>query len=427
MAAKTQLYCPGCRMTKGDDNFYTYKNGTKPELCKMCQTMHINNWEPDTFTWLLKEYDVPYIPSEWNVLRDRAYQKSPEKMNGMTVFGRYLSKMKLNQFNKYTWADSELLQAKEEEKIKRYEAGTDGRKPEYGDFTPERIKEIQEEYDRGEISEAQYLTLTQMAAPVEKVYVSPYADGAPPVEHPGANDFNFPTNDNPFEKIDIPDVGAELTMEDKKAMALKWGRLYTASDWVYLEKFYWEMKNTFEIKGAAREDTLMHICKISLKANQALDSGDIDSYQKLMKVYDAQMKSAKFTEAQNKEKESNFFDAIGNIVDFCEKEGGWIPTFTVTAPQDVIDTLIEDNRKYLKELVYGDRNLAEQIEQYLKKREIQDQMEKDEAAAKAMGMETVELTDADYEEHRKAIEEEVRLDREQYFNLMDDIPEEEEE
>ena len=54
--------------------------------------MHINNFEPDTFLWLLEKFDVPYIEAEWNVLRDRAYAKDPYKMNGMSVIGKYLAK-----------------------------------------------------------------------------------------------------------------------------------------------------------------------------------------------------------------------------------------------------------------------------------------------------------------------------------------------
>ena len=48
----------------------TYKDGTKCELCKACLTLHINNFEPDTFLWLLEKFDVPYIEAEWNTLRD---------------------------------------------------------------------------------------------------------------------------------------------------------------------------------------------------------------------------------------------------------------------------------------------------------------------------------------------------------------------
>ena len=63
-----------------DTNFYTYKNGQKFEQCKSCLTMHIDNFDESTYLWILEKADVPYIPQEWNVLRDRAYAKNPKKM-----------------------------------------------------------------------------------------------------------------------------------------------------------------------------------------------------------------------------------------------------------------------------------------------------------------------------------------------------------
>ncbi len=89
--------CQKCgRMKNADTQFYQYKNKEKTELCKDCLTMHIDNYDPKTFLWLLEKMDVPYVPEEWNVLRDRAAAKNP-LLNGMSVFGKYLSKMKLKQ------------------------------------------------------------------------------------------------------------------------------------------------------------------------------------------------------------------------------------------------------------------------------------------------------------------------------------------
>ena len=68
--------------------------------------MHIDNFDESTYLWILEKADVPYIPQEWNVLRDRAYAKNPKKMNGMSVVGKYLSKMKLKQWKNYSWADT---------------------------------------------------------------------------------------------------------------------------------------------------------------------------------------------------------------------------------------------------------------------------------------------------------------------------------
>lgn len=364
-----------------DTNFYTYKDGTKAELCKACLTMHINNFEPDTYLWLLEKFDVPYIPAEWNVLRDRAYQKDPYKMNGMSVFGKYLSKMKLKQWKNFNWADSERLQLEAEQKAKLYGNPNE--------IAAADIEAMRQALENGEITEAQYQTYAEIKAP------EPRFEVVAGTEKPGFPS-PYPVNDSPFEQVEIIDVGADLTQEDKIYLAMKWGRLYTAADWVSLEQLYNEFMNSFDIQGAARIDTLKMICKTSLKMNQAIDAGDIDSYQKLSRVYDAMMKSAKFTEAQNKDGNSQEFDSIGAIVAFCEKEGGFIPEYEIDAPRDIVDTVIDDNKQYLQTLIHNDTNLSQQIEQFLKKKEIQQEQKEDKRKAKEQGLDAVPLTDEDY-------------------------------
>jgi hypothetical protein len=277
-----------------DTNYYTYKDGTKAELCKSCLTMHINNFEPDTFLWLLEKFDVPYLPEEWNVLRDRAYQKDPYKMNGMSVFGKYLSKMKLKQWKNFTWADTERLQAEAEEKAKLY-----GNPNEVAEADIEAMREAME---KGEITEAQYQTYAAIKAP-EPQYQTVYGSGP-------AGAGPYPINDNPFEKVEIVDIGADLTQEDKVYLAMKWGRLYSAADWVALEQCYNDYQNSFDIHNADLEKGLIQLCKLDLKLNQAMDAGDFDSYSKLYRSYDALRKSLKFTEAQNKENANQEFDSI---------------------------------------------------------------------------------------------------------------------
>jgi len=72
-------------------------------------TMHVDNWNPDSYMWIIQEADVPYIPEEWNKLM-ASYAKDRSKVTGMTIIGRYLSKMKLKQFREYRWKDTEFLQ-----------------------------------------------------------------------------------------------------------------------------------------------------------------------------------------------------------------------------------------------------------------------------------------------------------------------------
>lgn len=396
-----QQYCSKCRKTMADTNFYTYKDGTKCELCKSCLTMHINNFDPETFLWLLEKFDVPYIEEEWNVLRDRAYAKDPYKMNGMSVFGRYLSKMKLRQWKNYTWADTERLKLEAEEKAKLY-----GQPAEQ---LEKQLEEMKEAYERGEISAAQYETYKEINAP-EHVPTPPPPKKA---EDASSNGFNYPDNSN-FEEVVLVDVGADLTEEDKIYLATKWGRLYRADEWVALEKLYMEFMYSFDIQGAARLDTLKKICKTSLKMDQAIDCGDVDTYQKLSRVYDALMKSAKFTEAQNKEGKSDFVDSVGELVAYCEKNGGQIPKYEIKVPYDIVDKIIDDLKQYNKSLIYEDKSLADEIEQYLKNKAAADQMKKDREEAKKQGLDQVELTDQDYIDFQEAIEEDREKDRELY-------------
>ena len=107
MAKKT---CTKCGRTKEETMFYMYRNGQRSDLCKDCTLMHVNVWEPQTFVWLLEEYDVPWLPWEWESLREKAYVKHPERKNDTTVFGKYLSKMRMKQYLNKGWADTDELQ-----------------------------------------------------------------------------------------------------------------------------------------------------------------------------------------------------------------------------------------------------------------------------------------------------------------------------
>ncbi len=391
-----QLYCQKCRKTMADTNYYTYKDGTKAELCKGCLTMHINNFDPETFLWLLEKFDVPYIEAEWNVLRDRAYTKDPYKMNGMSVFGKYLSKMKLKQWKMYTWADTERLKLEAEEKAKLYGNPNQA--------NVEEMNRMKEAFENGEITEAQFKTYAEIHAPEPTFGMAgPYA--APSAPSP------YPVNANPFEQVESIDLGADLTQEDKIYLAMKWGRLYSAADWVTLEKLYTEFMNSFDIQGAARIDTLIMICKTSLKMNQAIDSGDIDTYQKLSRVYDSMMKSAKFTEAQNKEDKSDYVDSCGELVALCEKEGGFIPKFCTDIPQDKVDMTLRDMQEYTKKLIEQDSGLAQQIEQYIKKKDIEEEKRRAEKDA-LDNYDPAEIEDNDIEEFYAAIEEQKKQDLE---------------
>ena len=83
----------------GSNNLQKYPNG-KLDTCKKCITMHVDNFNPDTYMWILQECDVPYVPDEWHKLLEK-YAYNRDKLTGMTILGRYLSKMKLKQHKDY--------------------------------------------------------------------------------------------------------------------------------------------------------------------------------------------------------------------------------------------------------------------------------------------------------------------------------------
>ena len=372
--------CEKCHKTMDEKQFYTYKDGNKTELCKKCLTMHIDNFNPDTFLWLLKKMDVPYVPSEWNVLRDRAYAKDPNKMNGMSVFGKYLSKMKLKQWKDYGWEDSERLQAKElennKDKLEEWQ---------------ELEKITQERFENGEISEAENKTLVSASTQNEML------NG--PTAMPIAA---APPEDPYIQEDELYDLSEELTEEDKKYLAMKWGRLYKPSEWIELEKIYEQMTASFDIQDADTINTLILICKTNLKMNQAIDIGDLDGFQKLSRVSESLRKSAKFTAAQNKEEKNDFVDSVGELVSMCEREG-FIPRFATDIPQDKVDLTLKDMNKYLYKLVTQDLGFGQQIEDALQKIKIQQEMQENNDLSLDVDADSEELIDQDYEDFYQSV------------------------
>lgn len=384
--------CQKCgKMLDEDTQFYTYKNGEKTEMCKKCLTMHIDNWDPSTYLWLLEKMDVPYVPVEWDVLRDRAFAKNPN-LNGMSVFGKYLSKMKLKQWKNYGWADSDRLQALNEEKRSVQET-------ERAAFDAE----IKEKFEAGEISEAEYKTMVSAQTQHEE-YVNA------PIMQPNTTMDRYYDENTSIVNSQLDNSVAQLTNDDKIYLAMKWGALYKPQEWIELERSYEEMTNSFDIQDADTINTLILICKTNLKMNQALDCGDIEGFQKLSKVSESLRKSAKFTAAQNKEEKNDYVDCVGELVAMCEREG-YIPRFETDIPQDKVDLTLKDMKNYLYKLVTQDLGFGQQIEDALKKIQIQKEMAETETADPESDEEAIQgLKDAEIAEYYNSIEEQKMLD-----------------
>ena len=132
------------------------------------------------------------------------------------------------------------------------------------------------------------------------------------------------------------------------------------------------MMESYDIQTAGHIDNLKLLCKTSLKANQLIDIGDVEGFQKMSKVYDQLMKSGKFTAAQNKAENGEYVDSVGELVMMCEKDG-FIPRYYADQPNDKVDQTILDMKRYTKTLITEETNLGNLIEEAIKSNQREDE------------------------------------------------------
>ena len=425
---ENKRFCEKCKRVLKLERFYQcYDLEKNPDgylnTCKDCLTMHVDNFDPKTFTWILQEIDVPYIPDEWNQLLAR-YGRDKSKLTGTTILGRYLAKMKLKQFKDFHWKDNDFLRELNNSKIKE---------------TMER-----QGYSAQEIAET--IQKSTFSIPDGNVEIPVYDDYMEVNNPPGtANGRAGPVFSDPIRAPDIegssadfagggpvlPDFSAavqpgalfndeedddlDLSEDDIKFLRLKWGRVYRPSEWVQLEQLYNEMTTSYDIQSAGDINTLKLMCKTSLKANQLLDLGDVDGAQKMSKVYNEMMRSGKWTAAQNKTSETEVVDSIGELVAMCEKDG-FIPRFYVDGPQDKVDRVIQDMQIFTRQLVTDELGLGNLIENSIKNLE----KEKESIEAAANAGENNETAEEDKLFDYNNTEELLSLDDYREFNDMED-------
>lgn len=318
-------YCEKCMKTIDDKQFYTSNNlekyppDGKLNVCKKCITMHLDNWDPETYMWILEEVDVPYIKEEWDGLLEK-YGSNLKKLTGTTVLGRYLAKMKLAQYNKYRFADG--LKIEEERKaMKVHQMKAQG-------LTKDEID----------------VALATNHVPEKPVNVQQ------------------PVGTPEYDPVDTYDeFDDQLTDEEKMQLKLKWGTGYLTGEMVALEQLYNNYERSYDIQGAGMVDTLIMICKASYRANQLINTGDIEGFQKMTKVYNDLMKSAKLTAAQIKSEDAEGIDSLSELVALCEAEG-FIPRYYIDSPKDHVDRTLQDMQSYTRTLVTEELNLGNMIE-----------------------------------------------------------------
>ena len=338
-STKRKIYCEKCKSTYVEDSFYKSnlekyaKNNGYMNICKKCITMNVDNWDADTYLPILQEADVPYIPRVWNKLL-KTYCQDPAKVNGMTVIGRYLGAMRMAQYKKYRWNDTEYLMKVEDNE-----------------------KEVSMRQQGKTESEIQK-TLEEDRAPLEKPEIFKEAERKAAVESATTFSSSLASNTQSAEELG-------LNEDDINYLSIKWGSSYSPDEWVKLEQLWVEMNESYDIQTAGERDSLKMICKTSLKAHQLIDLGDVDGFQKLTRVYETLMKQNKFTSSQLRD-ESKGIDCLGKFVALCEQEGGFIPQYYTPEPQDRVDETLADTKRYLRTLVQTESSLDMLIESAIK-------------------------------------------------------------
>ena len=355
----SKLECEVCHRVLKKINFYQTRNYDKyPDgylhKCKKCLTVTVNNWKPSTFLHILQEIDVPYIPKEWNSLLNK-YGLDPRKTTGTTILGRYLSKMKLRQYDGEKFKDTEKYVRDDNEQRKVFLQQVRSASKGLESLTDEDLENTLVEKPEEENN-------------WDKLDID-FTVGSYEQELTNTDDNNTISNDC-YKPAEIPagfgqtptiNYEEELTSEEQKYLIFKWGKSYSLEDLVRMETLYQETAESFDVSNPNHKDYLKKICKASLQLDRSLDYGDSDSAAKYSRMYDMMNKSAKFTAAANKTEKEEFIGSVGELVAVCEKEG-FIPRFHNEEQKDIVDKTLEDMNNYVEKLISNEMNLSDLIE-----------------------------------------------------------------
>ena len=372
--------CSKCGRSMNETEFFKMKTGDRIDLCKDCLTQYIDNRNPETIYWILEKFDVPFIKNIWIQKTNEIYKKNPGKFGPKSVIGTYIRMMNMKQYSHLHYADSDHLKKQKPEEL--------------APANEEEEKLLKERFEKGEISEAEYRTLSSLGKKVNQDELEFFEP-----EQEQSVEESSQTFGQQYAKDDSYWVD-QLTQEDIDYLILKWGTMYSPEEWITMETMYNKYADEYDL-NSDREEVLKKMCKTSLKMDLALDANDVTGYKNLATVFDQLRKSGKFTDAQKKEEKRELLSTIGELAALCEQEGGIIPALPQfdpnQYPQDTIDFELKDLKSYTYHLVSEELGLGDLIESYISK------LEKAEADSTDVNMGLV--TSAEEEEQQRLKDE----------------------
>lgn len=95
------MICKKCKIDKQETEFLTGREDRPLCVCTECVNKLVNPDDSNTFMWMLKELDIPYIEKYWKERQElRARYEKP------LTLGHYVSYMKLMSFRMWRWDDA---------------------------------------------------------------------------------------------------------------------------------------------------------------------------------------------------------------------------------------------------------------------------------------------------------------------------------
>ena len=95
-----------------DRNNNNYTKYTKEEIRDI-----VNPFKPETFIPILKDMNYPYFEREWGNTLSKIYKSFG---GAKAIFGRYIAKMRLNDYKNFTFKDSQYHKELQEFSLKPY-------------------------------------------------------------------------------------------------------------------------------------------------------------------------------------------------------------------------------------------------------------------------------------------------------------------
>ena len=235
--------------------------------------------------------------------------------------------MRLNQFKKYRWKDTEALVERETNNILmalRQESETESE-------AEEKLQEM--------------LSMSDIAKPQMGAMTSGSESNIQAAALYGLT----------------PETSKyKLTQEEINELKVNWGPDYSEDEYLQLEQLFTDMKEAYILQDPIALSNSKMICKMTMKMNKFLDIDDIESASKISRQLDLFIKSANLAPVQQKDRQQTTF-AISQLAYLIEKEGGFIPTYYDDVG-DEIDQILEDMKQYTNYLVRGESNIAEMVE-----------------------------------------------------------------